>query len=158
AYVLGSPVGDRNKLGFGPSGRDFGAVNPVSTPSGSSFRTDQSFITRAELINLFKSLNFNCGTDTGICLNTLQYLGTFSLEKNQPSLPLTPEWPFTRVVLPQRFYLGNLYCVQYPEPTPGLTPPICAGDGTDIQANFGLRLASLGASVSPNPGPCDSQI
>src|SRR5207244_12796567 len=85
AYVLVSPVVQR-KLGFGPPpGIDFGAVNRVSIPSGSSFRTDQSFMTRTELINLFKSLNFNCGTDTGICINTLQYLGTFSLEQNKPN-------------------------------------------------------------------------
>src|SRR4029077_2903691 len=108
AYILGSPVGSP-KLGFGPSGRDFGAVNPLATPlPGGRFRTDQSFMTRAELINLFKSLNFDCTSNTGICITALQYLGTFSLEQNKPSLPLTQAWPFTRVVLPQRFYLGNL--------------------------------------------------
>jgi len=159
AYVLGSPVG-QPKLGFGPSGRDFGAVNPVSTsgnPAATPGRTDQSFMTRAELINLFKSLNFDCTTNTGICINTLQYLGTFSLEQNKPTLPLTPAtvWPFDRVLLPQRFYLGNLNCIQHPEPTPGLTPPICAGDGTDIRANFGLQYVGTG---NPGSGPCDNQI
>ena len=154
AYVLGSPVG-QHKLGFGPSGRDFGTINPVSTPSGSSFRTDQSFMTRAELINLFKSLNFDCTTNTGICINALQYLGTFSLEQNKPTLPLTPAsvWPFGRFVLPQRFYLGNLNCVQHPEPTPGLTPPTCSGDGTDILANFGLQWVSTDGAP-----PCDNQV
>ncbi|MGH7984234.1 MAG: hypothetical protein ACREFF_14000 [Candidatus Udaeobacter sp.] len=150
AYVLGSPVG-QPKLGFGPSGRDFGAVNPVSTPSGSSFRTDQSFITRAELINLFKSLNFDCTTNTGICLNTLQYLGTFSLEQNKPTLPLTPQWPTTsnwpRVVLPQRFYLGNLNCVQHP------APASCSGGDADIRTAFGSEWVNTNGS-----GPCDSQI
>src|ERR1043166_2759200 len=142
AYILGSPVGSP-KPGFGPSGRDFGAVNPVGRPTpGLSYRTDQSFMTRAELINLFKSLNFNCGTETGICLNTLQYLGTFSLEQNKPSLPLTPSisrgWPssFTRVVLPQSFYRGNLNCVQPPPPSN------CPCPDTAIQNNFGLQYVS----------------
>jgi hypothetical protein len=148
AYLLGSAVG-QPKLGFGPSGRDFGAVNPVSTAlPGSSFRTDQSFITRAELINLFKSLNFDCGTNTGICITTLQYLGTFSLERNKPSLPLTPGsvWPFTRVVLPQRFYLGNLNEV------------VSSGNAANIQRDFGLALVTPTPTVTPNPSPCDNQL
>jgi len=78
-YYLGSP-----QIG---TSKDFGVVNTASTGSGSSLRTDQNFITRAELINLFKS--------TGIAnVNTLQYLGTFSREQNKPTFPLTPAWPF----------------------------------------------------------------
>jgi len=156
AYVLGSPVG-QPKLGFGTSGRDFGAVNPVFTPSGSSFRTDQAFMTRAELINLFKSLNFDCQTNTGICINALQFLGTFSLEKNKPSLPLTPAgvpngWPFDRVVLPQRFYLGNLNWVKAPTPTPPPDP---------VRTYFGLELVTPTPTVvptPPTPDPCDNQL
>ena len=59
--------------------QDFGQVNTVSTGSGSSLRTDQSFINRAELINFLKS--------TGIAnVNTLQYLGTFSRERNHSTV------------------------------------------------------------------------
>src|SRR5258708_28899548 len=102
-YFLGGGIG-QPKVGIN---RDFGAVNPVSAPDS---RTDQNFMTRAELINFFNSASLN--------VNWLQCLGTFSREKNQPTLPLTPAWPFSRVLLPQRFYLGNLNLAVYPSPTP----------------------------------------
>lgn len=171
AYVLGSPVG-QPKLGFGPSGRDFGAVNPVSIQVPGSFRTDQSFMTRAELINLFKSLNFNCAIDTGICINTLQYLGTFSLEQNKPTLPLTPAWPFTRVVLPQRFYLGDLNLAVYPSPTPTPivtpTPTATPTLTPTILTALGLQFVSAASptptpapptpTATPTPSPCIGQV
>ena len=73
-------------------------------------RTDQNFITRAELINFVKSPDIPL---TGI-VNTLQYLGTFSREQNKPNFQLTTIrfrvafGDVPGVVLPQRFYLGNL--------------------------------------------------
>ena len=97
-YYLGS-------LRIGTS-QDFGSVNPTKIGTGSSIRTDQNFATRAELIALFRS-----GSSLPQNINALQYLGTFSREQNKPTFPLTTAWPFgpaTRVVLPQRFYLGNL--------------------------------------------------
>ncbi len=57
------------------TGQDFGAVNLTKTGSGTSSRTDQSFITRGELIKLRRSANI-------ASVDTLQYLGTFSREKN----------------------------------------------------------------------------
>lgn len=132
SYYLG---GSTQATQIGTS-RDFGQVNRFSSSESGSLRTDQSFINRAELINFLKS--------TGIAnANTLQYLGTFSREKNQPTLPLTPAWPFTRVVLPQRFYLGNLNEV------------VLGGKATNIRQYFGLQFAS---AAPPGPNSCDGQI
>ena len=121
-YVLGSPVGPVAPNGYPRAGlspgRGFITVNPISVVSGSSIRTDQAFTTRAELINFLKSTIYQ-GVNP---LQYLQYMGTFSREQNKPTLPLTPAWPFTRVVLPQRFYLGNLNSVQAATPTPTGTP------------------------------------
>ena len=107
--------------------KDFGIVNNVTTGSGSSLRTDQNFITRAELINFLKSAQI-------ANVNTLQYLGTFSREQNKPNFQLTTTWQFgdpARRVLPQRFYLGNLKEV--------VNPPT---DDAKIRQYFGLQFAS----------------
>ena len=98
-YYLGNP-----QIGIS---QDFGQVNRVSSNASGSVRTDQNFISRAELINFVKSTDIPF---TGI-VNTLQYLGTFSREQNKPNFQLTTTWQFgdaARRVLPQRFYLGNL--------------------------------------------------
>jgi hypothetical protein len=137
-YYLGSQVvfgvtptpGVSARVG---TSRDFGTVRNDVIASDS--RTDQSFMTRAELIRYFSS--------AGISVNMLQYLGTFSREQNKPTLPLTPAWLFTRVVLPQRFYLGNLNEVR------------SGGSAADIRQNFGLEFAN---SVPSGSGPCDSQV
>ena len=123
--------------------QDFGQVNAISSNASGAPRTDQSFINRAELINFVKSTDV---PPTGI-VNTLQYLGTFSREQNKPTLPLTPAWPFTRVVVPQRFYLGNLNCVQHP------APASCSGGDADIRKYCGLQFASAGGD-----SPCDNQV
>ena len=63
-------------------------------------------------------------------VNTLQYLGTFSREQNRAKLSTDHEvvvLPFTRVVLPQRFYLGNLNEV------------LGSGNALNIRQYFGLR-------------------
>ena len=84
-YYLGSPTGSPSPSPtpwpwmlasdhVGTS-QDFGAVNMVKTALGPTGRTDQSFITRAELIKLRSSTNI-------ASVNTLQYFGTFSREKN----------------------------------------------------------------------------
>jgi hypothetical protein len=108
SYFLGAPSGQL-KIGLN---RDFIAVrNDVFSSDG---RTDQSFMTRAELLRFFSNTGF---LPRATSVNALQFLGTFSREQNKPTLPLTPSitngWPsnFTRVVLPRRFYLGNLNLV-----------------------------------------------
>jgi len=141
---------------------DYGTVNPITAADG---RTDQRFVTRAELINFLKTLG---NTSGGVSVNALQYMGTFSREQNKPSLPLTPAWPFTRVVLPQRFYLGSLNLVVYPSPTPTPivtpTPTATPTLTPTIRTALGLQFASANtpppATATPTPtwGPCDSQV
>jgi hypothetical protein len=111
--------------------QDFGQVNAVS----SNGRTDQSFINRAGLIDFVKS--------TSISVNTLQYLGTFSREQNKPSFQFDPRLPvtFTRVVVPQRFYLGNLNEV------------VSGGNAGNIRQYFGLQFAGSGG-----PSACVNQV
>ena len=69
-------------------------------------------------------------------MNTLQYLGTFSREQNRPNFQLTTtvSATFTRVVLPQRFYLGNLNEV------------LGSGNATNIRQYFGLAFDSAGGA------------
>ena len=139
------PIPAASPLQIGTS-KDFGVVNTVSTGllSDSSIRTDQNFISRAEFINFFKS--------SGIAnVNTLQYLGTFSREQNKPTLPLTPTsmWPFTRVVLPQRFYLGNLNNIWGSFGAGGpswLASPPTTSQATNIGRYLGLQFASAGGA------------
>jgi hypothetical protein len=170
-YAIGSPLG-QPKVGFGPSGRDFIAVNPVSTPVGLSFRTDQAFMTRTELINFFK--NVSSAAQTIRNLDKLQYMGTFSLERNKPTLPLTPAWPSTwpRVVLPQRFYLGNLNLAVYPSPTPTPTvtptPTATPSLTPTVLTSLGLQFVSAASptptpapptpTATPSPSPCIGQV
>jgi hypothetical protein len=79
-------------------------------------RTDQAFLTRTELIKLQRDAGFGAGA--------LQYLGTFSCEKNAPT------WKAGTAAIIQRFYLGNLNLVKP-------SPP--AARHADIQRYFGLR-------------------
>ena len=140
-FTMPNPIPAASPLQIGTS-KDFGVVNTDSTGSGSSIRTDQSFINRAELINFVKS--------TGIAnVNTLQYLGTFSREQNKPTLPLTPAsmWPFARVILPQRFYLGNLNLV-YPSKQRRATCKLQQAATQTIRKYFGLQFASTGGRTA----------
>jgi hypothetical protein len=127
AYFLG-PVGvspwvsPSDHVG---TSKDFGTVNPINTGSGPSTRTDQNFITRRELIALRSA-----GTAVANP-NTLQYLGTFSREKNastwrkngvttgqiEANLAAPPTGP-------GRFYIGNLNAVV---------------PGADVQSGIGLK-------------------
>ena len=60
-YYLGNPQTGTSQ--------DFGQVNRFSSNASGSLRTDQAFISRAELINFLKSTQI-------ANVNTLQYLGT----------------------------------------------------------------------------------
>jgi hypothetical protein len=67
----------------------------------SSSRTDQAFITRQQLLKLRGSLGFS--------QNVLQYLGTFSRERNKPA----PDWPNLQNNLTEgRFCFDNLDLVK----------------------------------------------
>src|SRR5207248_2148413 len=70
-YVLGSVTGQPH---IGTS-TDYATVNPVVATDG---RTDQRFVTRAELINLVKTLE---NATVSVNVNALQYMGTFSREQ-----------------------------------------------------------------------------
>ena len=164
-YFLGGGIA-QSKIG---TSRDFGAVNPITASDG---RTDQNFVTRAELINFFKTAY----SDNLAKVNMLQYLGTFSREENKPSLPLTPAWPssspWQKVVLPQRFYLGNLNLVVYPSPTPTPiftpTPTATPTLTPTIKSALGLRFVSAASptptpppptpTATPTPSPCIGQV
>jgi hypothetical protein len=75
--------------------------------------TDQSVMTRQELIKLWSSLNLNT--------SLLKYLGTFSRERNQPA----PDWNRLRGRITDRYDVGNLALVK---PNPPGTPS-CNGNG-----------------------------
>jgi len=106
-YYLGNPQTGTSQ--------DFGQVNTISTGAGPSRRTDQSFVSRAELINFRKT--------TGIAnVNTLQYLGTFSRERNRST------WSNSLTVLANRFPLSRFELF-------ASTPP---ADAATMQQRFGL--------------------
>ena len=62
-------------------------------------RTDQGTITRQELIKLQRTIGFS--------QSLLQYLGTFSRERNRPA----PNWPQLNGKLPARWDMNNLAIV-----------------------------------------------
>src|SRR6266542_128942 len=73
--------------------------------SVSQFRTDQSLTTRQELLRLQRSLDNPPGA---FSQNVLQYMGTFSRERNWPA----PDWPNLNGNLSQgRFNMNNLALV-----------------------------------------------
>jgi hypothetical protein len=75
----------------------FAAVYPMT----SSSRTDQAFMTRQELLRLRSPLGFS--------QNLLQYMGTFSRERNEPA----PDWPHLGNNLSDgRFCFDNLDLVK----------------------------------------------
>jgi hypothetical protein len=70
-------------------------------PTTSSSRTDQAFMTRQELLKIRSSLGFS--------QNVLQYMGTFSRERNKPA----PDWPYLGNNLTEgRFCFDNLDLVK----------------------------------------------
>ena len=82
-----------------------GASLPFTTPfttvstAVQNQRTDQGTITRQELIKLQRTIGFS--------QSLLQYLGTFSREKNRPA----PNWPQLNGKLPARWDMNNLAVV-----------------------------------------------
>ncbi|HZE13848.1 MAG TPA: hypothetical protein VE086_08825 [Chthoniobacterales bacterium] len=122
-YVVGSPP--------------IGSAGGFLTVSDAHFngRTDQAFLNRRQLIELFRALSGS--------FNMLQYLGTFSRERNVPT------WNSGTAVLNQRFYLGNFARV---------VPNPAAAQMADIQKHFGLRWVagspgSAGPPITPaTPG------
>jgi hypothetical protein len=75
-------------------------------------RTDQAFMTRQQLLKLVLSFG---SSSTGYNQNVLQYVGTFSRERNKPA----PDWPNlqpTGSLTEGRFNLNNLDLVK---PNPG---------------------------------------
>jgi hypothetical protein len=93
-------------------------------------RTDQALITRTELIKLQREAGFGAGA--------MQYLGTFSRERNAPT------WKNGTAAITQRFYIGNLNLVRP-------NPP--SARNADIQKYFGLRWANgtVGTVSPPTP-------
>src|SRR5206468_3288528 len=68
--------------------------------STSNSRTDQAFITRQELLKLRSSLGFS--------QNVLQYMGTFSRERNQPAR----DWNRLNNRVPDRFDINMIGMVK----------------------------------------------
>jgi hypothetical protein len=85
----------------------------VDTTTSAS-RTDQAFMTRQELLKLQSSLGFS--------QNLLQYMGTFSRERNQPAR----DWNRLNGHLPDRYDITNIGLVK---PNPGGTPKPNRGKG-----------------------------
>src|SRR5262249_41194914 len=74
----------------------------ASQPDASNSRTDQGLITRQQLLKLQRSLDNPAGQ---FSQNLLQYMGTFSRERNQPA----PDWPNLNGALSEgRFNMNNL--------------------------------------------------
>jgi hypothetical protein len=83
----------------------------------SNVRTDQAFVTRQELLKLRSSLQFT--------QNVLQYMGTFSRERNRPA----PDWPSLQNNLTEgRFCFDNLDLVK-PNPDNQCAPHPNRGRG-----------------------------
>jgi hypothetical protein len=103
--------------------QDFGTVSTTVHLN----RTDQAFITRTELIKLQREAGFGAGA--------MQYLGTFSRERNAPT------WKAGTAAITQRFYIGNLNLIK---------PNPLTARNADIQKYFGLKWVNgTPGTVSP---------
>jgi hypothetical protein len=91
----------------------FTSVASYAYPSpgpGVSSRTDQAFMTRQELLKVMLALG---SSSTGYNQNVLQYMGTFSRERNRPA----PDWPNLQNNLSEgRFNLNN-FAIVVPNPS-----------------------------------------
>jgi hypothetical protein len=127
----------------------------VDTATSNS-RTDQAFMTRQELLKLQSSLGFS--------QTLLQYMGTFSRERNQPAR----NWNRLNGHLPDRFDITNLGLVKpnpsgTPSPPPGKGTPKhtgrgrIRGDAISILDLFGLQwvngINTIPGSSPPQPMP-----
>src|SRR6266487_1240175 len=124
----------------------FTSVATDTIGSGSLARTDQAFMTRQELLKLRSSFNFS--------QNALQYMGTFSRERNQPAR----DWDRLSNKLPDRFDIGMLSLVK---PAPAGTPPSRGkgkgkgrgryrGDALSILNLFGLQWVAGTGTGDPH--------
>jgi len=125
-------------------------------PATSSSRTDQALMTRQELLRLRSSLGFS--------QNLLQYMGTFSRERNEPA----PDWPYLGNNLSDgRFCFDNLDLVK-PNPENCINKGKGKGQGkskgrghlcgeqADIVDLFGLlwiKSSALPPDPNGNPQP-----
>ena len=109
-----------------------GTTRDFKTVSATAYlnRTDQAFITRTELIKLQSEAGFGAGA--------MQYLGTFSRERNAPT------WKVGTAAIAQRFYVGNLNLIKP-------NPP--SAQNADIQRYFGLRWVNGTAGTASPPIP-----
>ena len=106
---------------------------------GASPRTDQRFITRRQLIELFRGDGTAGSSGIGASFNMLQFLGTFSCEAN------TPTWKAGTAVLNHRFAIGKLNLVK---------PNPAAAAMADIRKYFGLKwIAGISGAAGPPPSP-----
>jgi hypothetical protein len=122
---------------FLDTSRDFRTVAGTTyTPSGGSPRTDQSFATRRQLIELFRGNGTAGSAGIGASFNMLQFLGTFSRERNSPT------WIAGTAALTHRFAITNLGIVK-PNPT--------AATAADLQRLFGLSWVNGVAGAVGTP-------
>ncbi len=103
---------------FLDSTRSFLSVSPTIAGAGAASRTDQAFVTRSELIKLRSSINSGAAS-------MLQFLGTFSRERNRPT------WSNSASLLAGRWPLGRFDLFS------GTLPPSVA-DAALIKTYFGL--------------------
>ena len=116
-YATTQQTGSFNNPSFPLGNADFYARNFLGAayPLATSFttvattvqnnRTDQAAMTRQELVKLQRTLDNPTGT---FSQSLLQYLGTFSRERNQPA----PDWPLKNGNrLSARFDMTNLQIV-----------------------------------------------
>lgn len=138
AFDSGAPLFANYYLGNPRTGtsQDFGSVNPTKIGAGSSIRTDQSFATRAELITLFRS-----GSSLPQNINALQYLGTFSRERNRSTVSNSVGNSLT--LLANRFPLSRFELFASTPPTPA--------DAITIQQRFGLVYVAASGGTPPTP-------
>jgi hypothetical protein len=121
--------------------RDFRTVAATTYAPipGASPRTDQRFVTRGQLIELFRGDGTAGSTGIGGSFNMLQFLGTFSCEAN------TPTWKAGTAMLSHRFAIGKLNLVK---------PNPAAASMADIQKYFGLKwIGGTPGAAGPPPTP-----
>ena len=126
---------------FLDTARDFRTVAATTyapIPAASP-RTDQRFVTRGQLIELFRGDGTAGSAGIGASFNMLQFLGTFSRELNAPT------WKAGTAALRQRFAIGKLNLVK-PNPAPASM--------ADIKKHFGLRwIDGTPGAAGPPPTP-----
>lgn len=112
----GTPLGSNRT-------RDFGVVSTPGTYSAANPRTDQAVINRTQLLELRRTLVAN--------QDALQYIGTFSREKN------TPTWSDSATKLAGRFALNRFDHFLSP-----------AANSAQIQQYFGLKYVAASAPTA----------